>query len=249
MRLFLTLLLCATAALAQVDTGAVSGTVTDNTGAVIPRAAVVILQTATNLATELKTNDSGFYSAPALRPGQYVITVTFDGFRTQKTQPFELRVQDRAEFNFKLDVGGTSAEISVTDTAPLLESETSSLGHVVEEKTVNELPLNGRNYIQLATLGAGTLTSTRSSERDNFVANGARAVQNSYLLDGVDNKNRIVGFDKGSAQIVQPIIDAIQEFIDVHNDDPKPFVWTATADEIIEKVQRGRVALKAVKQN
>ena len=178
----------------------------------IPRAAVVILQTATNLATELKTNDSGFYSAPALRPGQYVITVTFDGFRTQKTQPFELRVQDRAEFNFKLDVGGTSAEISVTDTAPLLESETSSLGHVVEEKTVNELPLNGRNYIQLATLGAGTLTSTRSSERDNFVANGARAVQNSYLLDGVDNKNRIVGFDKGSAQIVQPIIDAIQEF-------------------------------------
>jgi hypothetical protein len=83
---------------------------------------------------------------------------------------------------------------------------------VVEEKTVNELPLNGRNYIQLATLGAGTLPSSRTAERDNFIANGARAVQNSYLLDGVDNKNRIMGFDKSSAQIVQPIIDAIQEF-------------------------------------
>jgi hypothetical protein len=172
----------------------------------------VITQTSTNLRTELKTNDSGFYSAPALHPGPYEISVTHEGFRAQKSQRFELRVQDRAEVNFRLEVGSATTEIMVSATAPLLESETSSLGHVVEEKTVAELPLNGRNFIQLATLGAGTLPSMRTAERDNFIANGARAVQNSYLLDGIDNKNRIMGFDKSSAQIVQPIIDAIQEF-------------------------------------
>ena len=96
--------------------------------------------------------------------------------------------------------------------APLLESETSSLGQVIQEKTVTDLPLNGRSFIQLATLTAGTLPSTRTSERDNFISNGARAVQNSYLLDGIDNKNRILGFDNNSAQIIQPVIDGIEEF-------------------------------------
>lgn len=211
MRISCVFLLCAVAA-AQVDTGSISGIVTDKTGGVIPGARVVIIHQSTNLTTELSTNESGFYSAPSLRPGPYEITVTHDGFRPQKSKPFELRVQDRAEVNFQLEVGGATTEISVSAAAPLLESETSSLGHVVEEKTVNELPLNGRNFIQLATLGAGTLPSTRTAERDNFISNGARAVQNSYLLDGVDNKNRIMGFDKSSAQIVQPIIDAIQEF-------------------------------------
>src|SRR5207248_6819304 len=79
-------------------------------------------------------------------------------------------------------------------------------------KTITDLPLNGRNFIQLAILGTGTLPSTRSAERDSFISNGARSVQNSYLLDGIDNKNRIMGFDKSSAQIVQPNLDTIHEF-------------------------------------
>ena len=82
----------------------------------------------------------------------------------------------------------------------------------MQEKTITDLPLNGRSFIQLATLTAGTLLSTRTQERDNFISNGARAVQNSYLLDGIDNKNRILGFDKNSAQIIQPVIDGIEEF-------------------------------------
>ncbi len=203
---------CATSALAQVDSGAVSGVVTDTSGAVVPGATVTITQTTTNITTVLTTNESGFYSAPSLRPGSYEVLVRGTGFRAQKSKPFDLRVQERLALNFKLEVGGVAEEVVVSATAPLLESETSSLGHVVEEKMVSELPLNGRNFIQLATLGAGTLPSTRTAERDNFIANGARAVQNSYLLDGVDNKNRIMGFDRGSAQIVQPIIDAIREF-------------------------------------
>ena len=197
---------------AQVDTGAISGVVRDRSGALVPGAKVRIVQQGTNLGTELQTNNSGFYSAPALQPGRYEITVTKEGFEQEKSQPLDLRVQDRAEVNFQLEVGTTRSEITVSTAPPLLESQTSSLGQVIEQKTVTDLPLNGRDFIQLATLSAGTLPSTRTAERDNFISNGARAVQNSYLLDGIDNKNRIMGFDKSSAQIVQPIIDAIEEF-------------------------------------
>jgi hypothetical protein len=198
--------------MAQVDTGAISGVVTDATNATVPGARVTITQQETNLRLSLTTNDSGFYSAPSLHPGHYNVQVLKDGFQTQDKLGVELRVQDRVEVNFALTIGSTSSEVTVEAAAPLLESETSSLGQVVEQHTVNELPLNGRNFIQLATLGAGALPSTRTNERDNFIANGARAVQNSYLLDGIDNKNRILGFDGNSAQVVQPVIDAIEEF-------------------------------------
>jgi hypothetical protein len=205
-------LCCSAAAFAQVDTGAVSGVVTDATGGIIIGARVRIVQQDTNTTVDLLTNDSGFYSAAALRPGRYEVSVVKEGFRPQKSQAFELRVQDRADVNFQLEVGSAAAEITVMAAAPLLESDTSSLGQVIEDRGVAELPLNGRNFMGLATLAAGTLPAMRSAERDGFIANGARDVQNSYLLDGIDNRNRIMGFDKSSAQIVQPVIDAIQEF-------------------------------------
>lgn len=211
-RSILTILFAAAIIVAQIDTGAISGVITDATGAVVPGARVRIIQEETNFQTELETNETGFYSAPALRPGRYVISVAKDGFLPQRSRPFDLRVQDRVEMNFRVEVGGTSAEITVSAATVLLESESSSLGQVIEEKNITDLPLNGRNFIQLAILGAGTLPSTRSADRDSFISNGARSVQNSYLLDGIDNKNRIMGFDKSSAQIVQPVIDAIQEF-------------------------------------
>lgn len=211
-RSVLTVLFAALTLAAQVDTGAISGVITDASGSVVPGAKITIIQTETNFRTELTSNETGFYTAPALRPGRYVITVVQPGFLPQKSEPFDVRVQDRVEMNFRLEISGTSTEVTVSAAALLLESETSSLGQVIEEKNIVDLPLNGRNFIQLAILGAGTLPSTRSADRDSFISNGARSVQNSYLLDGIDNKNRIMGFDKSSAQIVQPVIDAIQEF-------------------------------------
>ncbi|MEP7362040.1 MAG: TonB-dependent receptor [Acidobacteriota bacterium] len=199
-------------ALAQVDTGSISGIVTDTTGAVIPGVQLRITQQNTNVGVNAITNGSGFYAAPTLRPGPYFITIAKDGFRPEKHTGIEVRVQDRLELNFQLAVGTAATEVTVTATTPLLESETSSLGQVVGERNISNLPLNGRNFIQLATLTAGTLPSTRTAERDNFISNGARGVQNSYLLDGIDNRNRILGFDKSSAQIIQPVIDGIQEF-------------------------------------
>ena len=162
------------AVLAQVDTGAISGTVSDQSGAIIGGAQVIVTQQETNVRVTLKTNPSGFYSAPALRPGRYDVQVNQQGFQGQKKTGVDLRVQDRLELNFTLSVGAASSEVSVEAAAPLLESETSSLGQVIQERTINELPLNGRNFIQLATLTAGALPSTRTNERDNFISN-ARA--------------------------------------------------------------------------
>ncbi|MSV30584.1 MAG: carboxypeptidase regulatory-like domain-containing protein [Bryobacterales bacterium] len=198
--------------LAQVDTGAISGTVSDASGAVIPNVQVTVTHLDTNIKTALSTNASGFFAAPSLKVGRYTVGATAEGFRPEMRTSIDLHVQERLEINFTLQVGSSASEVTVTAAAPLLESETSSLGQVMEQKTITDLPLNGRNFIQLATLTAGTLPSSRTAERDNFIANGARAIQNSYLLDGVENKNRILGFDKGVAQIVQPVIDAIQEF-------------------------------------
>ncbi len=212
LRSILLLSLFAAALAAQVDVGAISGVVSDSTGAVIPGVKIVITHEETNLQTTLTTNAAGFYSAPALRSGKYRISAATAGFRTETRTGLELRVQEHLEIDFRLQLSATASEITVSAAAPLLESQTSSLGQVVEERTITDLPLNGRNFIQLATLSAGTLPSTRTAERDNFIANGARAIQNSYLLDGVENKNKILGFDRSAAQIIQPVIDAIQEF-------------------------------------
>ena len=206
------LFLFAATVFAQVDSGAISGLIRDASGSAIANVAVNVRSEATNIEFRLETNASGYYSAPALRPGLYTIEARKEGFSTAKRERLELRVQDRLEVNFDLKISNLSTEITVSTEAPRLESESSSLGNVVASRTIIDLPLNGRNFSQLATLGAGTLPATKSAERDSFVANGARPVQNSYLLDGIENKNRIVGFDNGTAQTIQPVLDAIQEF-------------------------------------
>ena len=206
------LALLVSTAIAQTDTGAISGVVSDSSGALMPGAQVTITEMETNVRVSLTTNETGFYSAPALHPGPYQVEVAKVGFQPQKQTNIVLRVQDRLELNFKLAVGATNSEVTVSTEAPALETETSSLGQVVEAKTIDDLPLNGRSFMGLATLSAGTLPSTRSADKDSFISNGARSVQNSYLLDGIDNKNKIPGFDGTNAQIVEPVLDAIEQF-------------------------------------
>lgn len=213
MKILSVLFLIVTPALwAQVDTGTITGTVKDASGAVIQRADVTVQQTATKLKVQAKTNNDGLFAVPDLHPGVYDVSATAHGFQTVTKTSVELRVQDRLSVDFELPIGEASTTISVEADAQHLDSETSSLGQVVEEQEIENLPLNGRNYIQLAYLGAGTSPSLHEGERNSFVSNGARPVQNSYLLDGIDNKNKIVGFDDSAAQSIEPVIDAIGEF-------------------------------------
>jgi hypothetical protein len=202
----------ASVAYAQVDTGTISGTVKDPGGAVIQNALVTVANPSNGSSYSTHTNKNGLYTVVDLKPGTYTVSVRTPGFDTFIKTGVDLRVQDRRAVDFALVIGHRATSIQVRDTAPLLESQTSSLGHVVERKEVQNLPLNGRNYIQLAILSAGTSPSQRSAERNSFVSNGQREIQNSYLIDGVDNKNKIVGFDSSDAESIEPILDAIQEF-------------------------------------
>lgn len=197
---------------AQVDTGSISGVVRDPAGSVIASATVTVTNTSTGYASTLTTNHDGLYTAADLRPGSYRVSANASGFQSLTRTGIDLRLQDRLAINFDLPVGQAATTIEVQSTAAALETETSSIGQVVEDKAIQTLPLNGRNYIQLSILGSGATPSQRSNERNSFVANGQREIQNSYVLDGIDNKNKIVGFDSSDAQSIEPIIDAIQEF-------------------------------------
>jgi len=198
---------------AQVDTGSISGTVRDPSGAIITNATITVTNTADGFVSTATTNHDGLYTVVDLRPGNYRVSADAPGFQSLSRTGIDLRLQDRLAINFDLAIGQTATtQVVVQSGGEALETETTSIGQVIEEKAIQALPLNGRNYIQLAILGAGTTPSQRSNERNSFVANGQREIQNSYVLDGIDNKNKIVGFDSSDAQSIEPIIDAIQEF-------------------------------------
>jgi hypothetical protein len=125
MRAILIVISGALGLLAQVGTAMVSGIVTDRSGAVVPGTKITVIRQETNSPTNLVTNEAGFYSATALRPGRYQISVAKEGFRSPNSQPFDGRIQDRAEIKFQLEVEGAAKEIVVAAASPLLESPAS----------------------------------------------------------------------------------------------------------------------------
>ena len=184
----------ATPSWAQKDAGAIVGAVHDPSGAVVAGAKVSVEDVDRGLQMTLTTNDQGEYVASPLHIGRYKITVEKTGFKKAVSEVVELSVQDRVAINIALQVGRISEEMVVTGAAPLLETETSELGQVVDQKRVSNLPLNGRNFAQLALLSTGTAPSEPGARDEGgygFSANGARSLQNNFLLDGVDNNSNL----------------------------------------------------------
>jgi hypothetical protein len=144
---------------AQKDAGGIVGTVKDATGAVLAKAKVTVADVDRGTHLETETNDSGEYVASPLRVGRYTVTVEHSGFKRAVTVPVSLDVQQRIALDVTLQVGQISESVEVTGAAPLLETETSELGQVVDNKRVANLPLNGRNFAQMALLTAGTAPS------------------------------------------------------------------------------------------
>lgn len=201
---------------AQVDEGAITGTVTDTTGAVVPGAHVTLLNTDQGLSLESLTNGSGFYSFNPVRIGHYKITVTAKGFATTTQDNITVAVSQNLGVNLQLKPGGATETVEITEAPPQLQTEDASVGQTVDEQTVNNLPLNGRNFTFLAQLGAGMQTpqaDTRGNAASGaFSANGLRPAQNNYLLDGIDNNSNAVDFLNGTNFSVLPPVDAIEEF-------------------------------------
>lgn len=151
------LALYSTHALGQINTATVFGTVKDGTGAVVPDASVAVVQTATGITRTAQTNDAGLFTVPLLQPGVYAVTISKAGFQNATEPNVELQVNQLASLNFTLTVGSVKQTVTVTEAVPLLETETAGLGTVIATKEINDLPLNGRQFIQLLQLAPGTV--------------------------------------------------------------------------------------------
>ncbi len=203
------------AAWAQKDAGGIVGTVRDPSGAIVAKAKVTVADVDRGTHLETVTNDSGEYVASPLRVGHYTVTVEHPGFKKAVTVPVSLDVQQRIALDVTLQVGQISESVEVTGSAPLLETETSELGQVVDNKRVANLPLNGRNFAQLALLTAGTAPSEPGARDEGgfgFSANGARSLQNNFLLDGVDNNSNLPDLLNETNYVIQPSVEALEEF-------------------------------------
>ena len=201
---------------AQVDTGSITGTVSDPSGAVVSGAKVTLTNEGTAATVATTTGSDGLFRFSPVRIGNYKIDVAVEGFKTATEVHVAVDVSSNVTRNFKLQTGKVSETVEVTSEAPLLQSEDASVGQVVNQKNVNDLPLNGRNFTFLAQLAAG-VNQPQADTRGNaasgaFSANGLRPAQNNYMLDGIDNNSDTVDFLNGTNYVVLPPVDAVQEF-------------------------------------
>jgi hypothetical protein len=196
---------------AQVDSGIIAGTVRDSSGASIPKATVNITETQTNNRFTVQTDSQGDYVSPPLKVGTYAISVAASGFKAYTQSGIVINVQDRLRVDPRMEVGRQTEQITVTAEVAPVQTDTSSLGQVITAEQAEALPLNGRNYINLASLTAGVIstpdTATNGNTAGAFSANGTRGDLNNYMLDGIDNNNN----SGGDAQLGVNV-DAIAEF-------------------------------------
>src|SRR6266446_3196067 len=201
---------------AQVDTGTILGTVTDASGAPVNGAKVTLTNEGTSASLSTITGPEGSYKFTPLKIGSYKVTASFQGFQTTTQINIPVDVGADVVINFTLKPGAVTETVEVSAAPPVLETQSGSVGQVVDSRSVNDLPLNGRNFTFLAQLAAGVNTpqaDTRGNAASGaFAANGNRPAQNNYLLDGIDNNSDTVDFLNGTNFVVLPPVDAIEEF-------------------------------------
>jgi outer membrane receptor protein involved in Fe transport len=201
---------------AQQDSATITGEVKDSSGGLVPKVTVTVTNVGTNISVTTETNDHGSYTVTGLRPGDYSITAEKTGFNKTLRSGVTLQVAQFANIDITLQTGQVSEFVEVAGGAPLLETETSSRGSVIDQKKIVDLPLNGRDYNQLALLSPGVLPGTPRLASVNFKGvlnvNGNRTFNNVFLLDGVDNISYSNSFRGENVQLVQPSIEALQEF-------------------------------------
>ncbi|HEX5482017.1 MAG TPA: TonB-dependent receptor [Terriglobia bacterium] len=190
--------------------GGIVGTVTDPSGAAIPNAAVTVTNTKTGIAQNTKSNQYGYYAVHALIPGDYSVKVSSSGFQSTTVEPVTIQVARTVTVNAALKVGTVATTVTVGAAAPLLDTANATIGTVVNNTTVVEMPLNGRNFTQLLELVPGSVPTGNTfmaAGGSNYAIGGTQAMSNQFTLDGVyDNEEFFNQFS------VQPVIDSIQEF-------------------------------------
>lgn len=196
---------------AQRITGSIEGRVSDASGAILPGVEITVTNDSTQQVRTTITNETGLYNVPLLPSGAYSVRASLTGFRTEIRRGILVEVDRNARVDIQLEVGNIAESVEVTADAPLVQTDNSALGQVIDTRRVAELPLNGREFLALASLTPGVQPnvegSNLSTQSGSVNVNGAREEFNLFLLDGVDNN------DTGNSQlIVVPGIDSIQEF-------------------------------------
>ena len=198
---------------AQTATGQITGSVRDSSGAVMPKVKVVVTNQQTGLTRETTSNDLGDYVVPLLPVGVYLVTAEQKGFKVAVRSDLPLNVDQVQRVDLQLDAGDVSERVEVTSSAVALDTASATVGQTITEKQVTELPLNGRNFLQLLFLGAGAVeTGGEQAAMRQGVGNaisimGARPTSNNYMIDGTSNTDTALGTPAAVLSV-----DAIQEF-------------------------------------
>src|SRR5579871_2638958 len=221
--------------------GDISGQVADASHAAVGETTVTLTNTATNAARQASTNAEGLYTFTSVPPGIYNIKVEHPGFKTATSNNVEVQVQQSVKLDFALEVGQVTESVQVEAAADLLQSENATVGSVIESKSITELPLNGREYLNLVTLSpnvsnfappSGQTQSRQGGDRANqsISAGGNRIVFDYFTLDGVVNTD-----PNFNTYIVLPSIDALQEFKVQTGVYPAEFGHEATQINVLTK--------------
>lgn len=219
--LALTLLISASPAAAQVSTAAITGTVQDSSGAVIPGATLVLHNIATNVDRTAATNEAGNYAFLDVQPGTYTLKASKEGFKSVLQSDITLVVNQTARYDFTLEVGAVTQQVNVQASAAALQAGSAELGTAILKNDVNSLPLNGRNFTQLLSLtpGVSTVNVSQNATKTGGIwsnpvgsftypsINGQTNRSNYFLLDGVTDQGSF-----GSTYAVAPILETVQEF-------------------------------------
>ena len=207
---FMFVLLVASVGFGQTDTGRITGTVTDATGAVVPGSTLTFIHLETNRELVATSDERGTYTYLVMPIGNYRAMAESPGFKRVVRTGITLQVGQTAVVDLTLEVGEVTEQVEVTAAVPLLKTEEASQGNVIDSRKIVDLPLNGRDYLELALISAGTLQA--SGAFGGFSANGMRNSQNNYMLDGMDNNNNQMWGAAGRGEAVKPSVDAVQEF-------------------------------------
>src|SRR5262245_60840233 len=207
---FVSFLLLSQWTFAQLSSGAVLGTITDSSGAVIPGVAIKVTKLANGLVRDALSNESGNYRLDLLPAGDYQVEADLAGFRKEIRKGVGVGVDQRVRVDFKLVVGEVSEVVNVEGQAPLVQTEDSNIGQLVDQRKIISLPLNGREFSQLAYIVPGAYAPRPNSQlsyRGGFSIAGASETTNQFLLDGINNNAN--GTNEIGARVN---IDAVGEF-------------------------------------
>ena len=192
----------------QADTALIVGTVSDTTGAVIPGVTVTFNHVETGTVYTSETNESGNYRSNPLRIGAYLVVIEADGFKAYSGSGINLSIGDTRQLDVSLEVGAVTEVIEVEAAAPLLQTTEASAGTVIENRQIVDLPLNGRDYLQLAVISAGTVVS----RGQGISIGGQRGTEINFMIDGMDNNNQSIASQGNQKETVKPSVDAVAEF-------------------------------------